>query len=380
MRPILPLALAACTCLAAEGPAVTWRGSLWASAAASNRDTPDGSLFLRTLDAGNGRFSVDGLQFGADVALPEGWALKFTVLGGQMAKSLNGAAAAAGTPASEASDLAWPEALVSWTRGADTLKFGRMYTPLGMEVVDGSQDVTASRGLLFTYALPFAQVGFNWHHAFSPSWSADLWIFNGEDKLQDNNRGKTAGAGITYNHGGSTDNYVTAMAFTGPEQDGLGASANTGAEGRKRTRVSVSGQWILGRFTVQFEADAAREDLGPGALAGGGLRERATWNGAGAILKYALGGGWSLFGRAEAIHDDTGLRLGADTTLGAALPPTKGADLQATSLTIGAERRWKHASTRLEVRRDTLDFRLADASGQGFKDALSATWSLGISF
>jgi len=380
MRPILPLALLVCAGLAAEGPAVTWRGALWATAAASNRDTPDGSLFLRTLDAGNGRLSVDGLQFGADVALPEGFALKFTVLGGQTAKSLNGAAAAAGTPASEASDLAWPEAMVTWTRGAETLKFGRMYTPLGMEVLDGTQNIAASRGLLFTYVLPFAQVGLNWHHAFSPSWSADLWVFNGEDKLQDNNRGKTAGLGVTYNHGGSPDTFVTAMAFTGPEQDGLGASANTGAEGRKRTRVSVSGQWILGRLTVQFEADAAREDLGPGALVGGGVRERASWNGAGAILKYALGGGWSLFGRGEAVNDDTGLRLGADLTLGAVLPATKGADLQATSFALGVERRWKQASTRLELRRDAINFKVHDASGQGFKDALSATWSVGVSF
>ncbi|BDU75634.1 outer membrane beta-barrel protein [Mesoterricola sediminis] len=369
------LLLAGGLCLSAEAPAVTWHGALWASATATDRDTPDGSLFLRPLDASAGSFALDGVQLSADVALAEGWAFRFTALGGRMARNLNLASGS-----SHDGDLAWPEAYVSWTRGADTLKAGRMYTPLGMEVLDGTQTVTASRGLLFTYALPFAQVGLAWHHAFSPSWSADLWVINGEDRLQDNNRGKTVGLGVTWNRGGSPDHFVTLMGFTGPEQDGLGASAGTGAEGRKRSRVSLSGQWVLDRLTLQFEGDAAREDLAPGTLVHGGLRDRATWNGAGLIARYRLTEAWALFGRAEALNDDTGLRLACDPTLAAVLPPTQGVDLQATAFCLGVERRWKQAFTRLEVRRDALNFKVSDAAGRTFKDALSATWQVGASF
>jgi len=40
-------------------------------------------MLLRSADAGQGQIAVDGLQLGADVTLPDGWALKFTVLAGQ---------------------------------------------------------------------------------------------------------------------------------------------------------------------------------------------------------------------------------------------------------------------------------------------------------
>ena len=77
MHPHLALTFPACLSLMAQAPAapaVKWRGALWASAAASDQTTADGSMFLRSLDAGNGQMALDGLQLGADVALPDGWA------------------------------------------------------------------------------------------------------------------------------------------------------------------------------------------------------------------------------------------------------------------------------------------------------------------
>jgi hypothetical protein len=375
------LALAAQTPTPAV-PAVKFRGALWVSGAASDRQTEDGSMFLRSDDAGNGQLSVEALQLGADVTLGHGFGLKFTVLAGQWAKNINAGTFAKGSTPAETGSLAWPEAMVTWSGGDDTLKFGRMYTAMGMEVVDGTQNVTASRGLLFNYALPYAQVGFNWHHAFSPSWSADLYLYNGEDRLQDNNRGKTAGLGLTYNHAGSAEKFVTVMAFSGPEQDGLGTAANTGAEGRKRERLCLSGQWVWGKSTLQWEGESARETFPGGTFFPGatGLAQ-TSWSGAGAIYKYQFTEPWSAFGRVEVLKDDSGLRLSLDPSIAAAHPPTPGANLEARSLAAGVERRWHATFTRLEVRHDHLNRSVRDSgTGKLFQDATSLTWSLGTSF
>lgn len=367
---------------AAAGPVIKWRGALWASGATSDRQTVDGSMFMRSVDSGNS-FALDGLQLGADVALADGWAFKFTILAGQDAKILNAATLSSGSTPAETGSVAWPEAQISWTGGSDTLKFGRMYTPMGMEVMDQTQDTAASRGILFSYAVPFAQVGLNWHHAFTPSWSTDVWVYNGEDRIQDNNQSKTAGLGLTYNHGGAADKFVSLMAFSGAEQDGLGAKANTGAEGRKRNRVCMAGQWVWGKSTLQWDGEYARETFTGDALATASATATASWSGFGAIYKYQFNDLWSAYGRAEVLNDGAGVRLGADPTIAASYTPALGADLQARSFCLGAERRWHATFTRLEARRDNLnrDVKEGPAGNKAiFRNATSVTWSVGTSF
>jgi hypothetical protein len=360
---------------APAAPAIKWRGALWASGAASDHQTADGSLFLRSMDAGDGHFALDALQLGADVTLAEGWSLKFTLLAGQDAKILNAASLDSGS-------IAFPEAMLVWTGAKDTLRFGRMYTAMGMEVLDHTQNATASRGLLFTYAIPLTQVGLNWHHAFTPSWSSDLFLYNGEDRVQDNNKGKTAGLGLTYNHGGAADKFVTLMAYSGPEQDGLAAKANTGAEGRKRERLCLTAQWVWGASTLQFEGEHAQEPFAAGAIQGsrGTADVKAAWSGAGLIYKYQVNEAWAAVARAETLKDDTGVRLSWDPTVAAAYGSTRGVELQATGCSLGLERRWKATFTRLEVRQDRLNKDVHGSDGKAFRDATSATWSLGTSF
>jgi hypothetical protein len=370
-----PATPAAAAAPAPAGPAIKWRGALWASGNTSDRETADGSLFLRSMDAGDGHFAVDGLQLGADVTLAEGWSMKFTLLAGQDAKILNAASLDSGS-------IAFPEAMLVWTGAKDTLRFGRMYTAMGMEVLDQTQNATASRGLLFTYAIPLAQVGLNWHHAFTPSWSSDLFLYNGEDRVQDNNKGKTAGLGFTYNHGGAADKFVTLMAYSGPEQDGLAAKANTGAEGRKRERLCLTAQWVWGASTLQLEGEHAQEPFAASAIQGslGAADVKASWSGAGLIYKYQVNEAWAAVARVETLKDDTGVRLSWDPTVAASYASTRGAELQATGFSLGMERRWKATFTRLEVRQDRLNKDVHDGSGKAFRDATSATWSLGTSF
>ncbi|HEX9081354.1 MAG TPA: outer membrane beta-barrel protein, partial [Holophagaceae bacterium] len=261
----------------ATGPALTWHGSVWASAVSQDRETADGSLVFRPIDAGQSQFSLDGLMLGVDAAFPQGWSARATLLAGNAGKVVQASTGDTGS-------IAVVEAMLVWTGRRDTLRLGRMITFIGMEFLDGSADMTASRGLLFSFVDPFGQVGVNWHHTFSPSWSSDAWVFNGEDRLKDNNHGKTVGFGLTWNAGGSADRYLSLHAYRGPEQDGLGAAANTGAEGRLRERLCLMGQSVWGKATLLGEATLGREAFPAEAIRGAAGTQRAIWRGFGLIL------------------------------------------------------------------------------------------------
>ena len=363
-------------------PTLKWHGSLWASAVTQNRDTADGSLVFRPLEAGQSQFTLDGLMLGVDAAFSQGWSARATLLAGNTGKTIQASTGDTGT-------VAAVEAMLVWTGERDTLRIGRMITFIGMEFLDGSQNLTASRGLLFTYSDPFGQVGVNWHHTFSPVWSSDLWIFNGEDRLQDNNHGKTVGLGLTWNPGGSADDYLSLHAYRGPEQDGLGAAANTGAEGRQRERVCLMGQGVWGRTTLQGEVSLGREAFTPASLLGASGTEWARWRGVGLILRRDLGRGISLVARAERLADDHGVRLSLDPSIraslgldagGAAYAGRSGADLTAQELSLGLEKKHGPAFARVEVRQDRLNRDLVDAQGRVFREGLSATVSVGAAF
>lgn len=382
LLPVMATALLAQTpALAPAGPTLKGRGSLWASAVTQNRETPDGSLVFRPLEAGQSQFSLDGLMLGLDATFAKGWSARATLLAGHTGKTVQ---AATGDPG----NIAAVEAMLVWTGERDTFRVGRMITFIGMEFLDGTQNVTASRGLLFTFVDPFGQVGLNWHHAFSPVWSADLWVFNGEDRLQDNNHGKTVGLGVTYNHQGAQDKYLSLHAYRGPEQDGLGTSANSGAEGRKRERVCLMGQWARGASTLQGEVTLGRESFAAGSLLGAAAPATATFRGYGLIYKHEVVPSISLFARLEWLSDDAGVRLSADPAIRESLgldgPVTYAgrtdAGLLARSISLGVEKKHGPAFARLELRQDRLNRDLKDAQGGAFRDGVSGTVSLGASF
>ena len=70
-----------------------------------------------------------------------------------------------------------------------TLDFGKFVTPLGAEVIETKDNWNYSRGLLFTYAVPF------YHFGVLPGLTSEkttlaAYVTNGLNNVQDNNRGK----------------------------------------------------------------------------------------------------------------------------------------------------------------------------------------------
>lgn len=374
-RAALLALLAMFPAFAADSPisGLKWHASLWALGTASDRENPDGTIPMRPMDTSNG-FALDGLQLGADADLGAGWSLKFTLIGGRDGKLLQDFAGENGS-------VGISEAMLIWTRGADTLKLGRMWTFLGMESTDLTAAIPASHGLLATYPLPFGQVGVQWHHAFSPCWGADLWVLNGEDRNSDNNRGKTVGANISYNHGGAADKFLNLSVFTGPEQDAHGASAVPGAEGRKRDRLSHGGQWTWGKLTLAWEGEYLRERFpsmqvqgATGSTIDGTLKAFGTW------LKMQATPVLSGYLRLEQIQDDLGFRLNWDSAINAAYGMRKGADLTLRATSLGLERKMGGAFVRCELRHDWLNRDLLDQDAKAYRGANSVTIAVGASF
>ena len=177
------------------------------------------------------------------------------------------------------------------------------------------------------------------------------------------------------------------MAFSGAEQNALLAdgSANPGAEGRKRNRLSMAGQWVWGASTLKWEGEYATEPFPASTVfaAQGPGNVKASWSGFGLIYKYQFNEGWAAFARAETLSDNTGVRLNADPTVAAIYVPSLNVDLRATSLALGVERHWHATFSRLEVRNDHLNKSVLEAKSDGatpFNAATSLTLTLGTSF
>ena len=74
---------------------------------------------------------------------------------------------------------------------------GKFVTPAGGEVIETKDNWNYSRGLLFTWAIPYYHFGMRAKYVFNDKYSLTVFLVNGWNNVQDNNKGKTVGAAIT---------------------------------------------------------------------------------------------------------------------------------------------------------------------------------------
>jgi hypothetical protein len=96
-----------------------------------------------------------------------------------------------------------PQAYILWNPkelSNFTLTAGKMYTHMGLETPRAIDNWQYSRGLGYTYLLP------TWHTGLIASYvvfpervNFSAFIYNGNDRLKDNNRSKTFGAALAFN-------------------------------------------------------------------------------------------------------------------------------------------------------------------------------------
>lgn len=190
-----------------------------------------------------------------------------------------------------------------------TFTAGKFVTLAGSEVIESKDNLNYSRGLLFTWAIPFTHTGIR--AAYSPIDQLDLLIGinNGWDKMQDNNSGKTLELQAVLK---PIENWKFFLnMYYGAEKDTNGVAPATpgSSPGDKRFLLDFVVSGTIDKLTLGFNWDWAMED---NSAANG---DDGHWTGAAAYVKYQLDPKYAPGLRVEYFRDSDGIRTGLKQTL-----------------------------------------------------------------
>ncbi len=202
--------------------------------------------------------------------------------------------------------------------------FGKFVTPHGAEVIETRDNWNYSRGLLFTYAIPFYHFGLRARYSFNARYAVTGYVVNGWNNVVDNNTGKTVGVTLAWNPTKKVSVVQNFMA--GPEQPG------TNHNWRQLTDTVVSYS-PTSRLALVVNFDYGRGDR----MAD--LSRPVWWSGVAGYVRYAFDERYALATRYEYYDDRDGFTTGTAQHL--------------NEFTGTFERRIaRHLITRLEYRRD----------------------------
>jgi hypothetical protein len=205
---------------------------------------------------------------------------------------------AAGTGPSFSADQYVKEAYFSYLAPVGKglqVDVGKFVTPAGYEVIETKDNLNYSRGLLFSYAIPYYHFGMRAKYTFNDKYSLTGFLTNGWNDVIDNNSGKTIGLQFGWNPTKKVS--ITQTWLGGPEE------SNTNDNKRQLfdTVVSVT---ATKRLTLAWNYDYARGDRVPG------ISDTIWWTGIASYFKYALSDKYSAAGRYEYYNDHYGFTTG----------------------------------------------------------------------
>ena len=100
---------------------------------------------------------------------------------------------------------------------------GKFVTPMGAEVIESKDNWNYSRGLLFTYAIPFFHFGARAKYTFNDKYNITGFLVNGWNNIVENNSGKTYGLSFGWNPDKKT--AITVNYLAGSETPTLAAGS-----------------------------------------------------------------------------------------------------------------------------------------------------------
>jgi len=200
---------------------------------------------------------------------------------------------------------------------------GKFVTPAGAEVIETKDNWNYSRGLLFSYAIPYYHFGMRAKYAFNDKYSLTGYITNGWNNVVDNNTGKTYGMSVGWNPTKKvsiSENYMA-----GPEQ-----AVNSNWRQLWDTVITYS---PTSKLSLMANTDYGRGDRVAG------IAHPVFWSGVAGFVKYAFNDRYALATRYEYYNDHDGF--------------TTGTPQHFNGITGTFERMIaSHILTRLEFRRD----------------------------
>lgn len=201
--------------------------------------------------------------------------------------------------------------------------FGKFVTPAGAEVIETKDNFNYSRGLLFSYAIPYYHFGMRAKYAFNDKYSLTGYVTNGWNNVVENNTGKTYGMSLGWNPTKKlsiAENYMA-----GPEQ-----STNSNWRQLWDTVVTYS---ATSKLTLMANSDYGRGDRVAGIV------NPVYWTGVAGYVKYAPTDKYAFSTRYEYYNDHDGFTTGT---------PQHFNGITGTFQRMVAS----HILTRLEYRRD----------------------------
>jgi Putative beta-barrel porin-2, OmpL-like. bbp2 len=207
------------------------------------------------------------------------------------------------------------------------IDFGKFVTPEGAEVIETNGNWNYSRGILFTYAIPFYHFGFRTKYNFSDKANASFFLVNGWNNIQDNNTGKTVGFQLGLNP--TKKLSIIQNYMVGPEQTGV----NSNVRNLIDTIVTYN---PTSKLSLMWNFDYGRETPV-------GTSTAMWWSGIASYAKYAFNDSYAFAARYEFYDDHSGYTTGAAQ------------DLNEFTLTLDRTIS-KHLLTRWEFRRDMSNY------------------------
>lgn len=171
---------------------------------------------------------------------------------------------------------------------------GKFVTPAGAEVIETKDNWNYSRGLLFSYAIPYYHFGMRAKYAFNDKYSLTGYIVNGWNNVVDNNTGKTYGMSLGWNVTKKVS--VTQNYMAGPEQ-----ATNSNWRQLWDTVITYS---PTGKLSLMANTDYGRGDRATGIV------HPVFWTGVAGYVKYAFNPKYALATRYEYYDDHDGFTTG----------------------------------------------------------------------
>ena len=179
------------------------------------------------------------------------------------------------------------------------LDFGKFVTQHGAEVIESKDNWNYSRGLLFTYAIPYYHFGLRSKYVFNDKYQFSAYIVNGWNNIIDNNTGKTLGLQFGWNPNKKVSlvqNYMV-----GPEQVPTQINNLSSVRQLWDTIVTYS---PTSKLSLMWNYDYGRGDR---IL---GVPDPVFWTGVAGYVRYAFTDKYALATRYEYFDDHNGFSTG----------------------------------------------------------------------
>ena len=214
------------------------------------------------------------------------------------------------------------------------LKFGRIPTLLGLEVIETVANPNWSEGNQFIYVENFTGTGVSVETRFNDHVDAQLRLINGWDQVGDNNNHKSVMGRV----GLSPDAFTSlgVVGYWGPEEPNDDDAKRYGVEGLLWRKLGKTQVWLQGDYGKE-QANATLPDP----------TRPAAWWALGCWISYDLGSSVGAALRGDYVNDKNGARTSG--ILG--FPASTGQRFGSATATLNV-RAWPDALVRPEVRYD----------------------------